>query len=149
MKTLGIIFALTILLAGGAIGSMSSLSQAQVYAPPPPRHLVTPWAGPNTPWVFYNGDWFSQGVLYYFFGPQYGWAPYYAYPRVYVVRPAYWYAPTWNAWYKANPGYWKHFHQTYPYWRVHQVGHHYDEAFYNRHHHGQGRGWHSGLQGKS
>ena len=35
MKKLGIIFALTILLAGGAIGSMPSLSQAQVYAPPP------------------------------------------------------------------------------------------------------------------
>ena len=93
MKKLGIIFALTILLAGGAIGSMSSLAHAQVYAAPPPLPLVSPWVGPNTPWVFYNGDWFSKGILYYYFGPKYGWAPYYAYPRVYVVRPTYWYAP--------------------------------------------------------
>ena len=58
MKKLGIIFALTILLAGGAIGSLSSLTQAQVYAPPPACPVMAPWVGPNTPWVYYNGDWF-------------------------------------------------------------------------------------------
>jgi hypothetical protein len=144
MKKLGIFFALTILLAGGAMVSMASLSQAQVLAPPPPLPLASPWVGANTPWVFYNGDWFAKGILYYYFGPKYGWAPYYAYPRVYVARPASWYAPKWNAWYKANPAYWNQFQQKYPHWRTHRVGHHYDEAFYNRYHRSQGRGWHSG-----
>ena len=149
MKNLRIIFALTILLTGGAIGAMTSPSQAQVYAPPPTRPLVTPWAGPNTPWVFYNGDWFLNGTLYYFFGPKHGWAPYYAYAPVYVVRPTYWYAPKWNAWYREHPMYWGNFHRKYPHWRGHNIGHRYDEAFYNRYHHGPNGGWHRGFHGQS
>lgn len=144
MKKLCMIFALSIVLTGVAVGIMSSFCQAQVYAPAPLVSVTvgSPWAGPNTPWVFYNGDWFSQGVLHYYFGPKYGWAPYYAYPRACVVRPAQWYGPKWHAWYAAHPACWQHFHQHYPYWRSHQVGHHYDEAFYNRYHRGQGHGWH-------
>ncbi|MFZ0052946.1 MAG: hypothetical protein WAK96_14310, partial [Desulfobaccales bacterium] len=75
---------LVILLVGGAIGAMSTFSQAQVYAPPPPRAVaVTPYVGTNTPWTFYKGDWFLNGLLYYFFGPRIGFAPYYAYPTTY------------------------------------------------------------------
>jgi hypothetical protein len=70
-------------------------------------------------------------MMYQFFGDQYGWAPYYAYPTTYVVRPQIWYAPKWNAWYQSNPHYWKDFEQRYPYWRGHRPGHHYDQNFYN------------------
>ncbi len=147
MKKLGIIFALTILLAGGAIGTMSTFSHAQVYAPPPPRPLLTPWVGNNTPWVFYKGDWFLNGILYNFFGPKYGFAPYYAYPPVYIVRPNNWYAPKWNAWYQGRPQYWNNFERQYPYWRGHQPGQHYNQNFYNTYHRGQGGGWNQGFHG--
>lgn len=145
MKKVSILLALTLMLTGGAIGIWAFPSQAQIYAPPPPQSAMAPWVGPNTPWVFYNGDWFRNGTLYHFFGPNYGWAPYYAYPPVHIVRPAHWYGPKWDAWYRAHPAYWKKFHHAYPYWRGHRVGHHYDEAFYHRHHHGPGRGWHKGY----
>lgn len=148
MKKVGIILMLMIMVAGGVFGAIPALSQAQVYAPPPLRPALAPAVGPNTPWVFYNGDWFLNGILHYFFGPKYGWAPYYAYPRVYVVRPASWYAPRWNVWYREHPVYWNNFHRKYPYWRGHKVGHHYDEAFYVNHHNGQGGGWHRGFPGK-
>ena len=68
MKRPILLLMLVILLAGGAIGAMSTFSQAQVYAPPPPGAAVTPWVGNNTPWTFYKGDWFMNGILYYFFG---------------------------------------------------------------------------------
>ena len=145
MKRLSVILVLAVLLGGGAVGLMPAPSQAQVYPAPPANIYATPWVGPSTPWVYYNGDWFLNGLLYYFFGPQYGWAPYYAYPSVYVVRPVYWYAPRWQTWYESHPVYWEHFHRQYPYWRGHQVGHHYDEQFYNQHHRGQGGGWHKGF----
>jgi len=139
---------LVILLAGGAIGAMSTFSQAQVYAPPPPRPVaVTPWVGNNTPWTFYKGDWFMNGILYYFFGPRYGFAPYYAYSQVYIVRPNNWYAPGWNSWYQGHPEYWNNFERQHPEWRGHQIGRHYDQNFYNRYHRGQGGGWNQGFQG--
>ena len=148
MKKVSILLVLAILLTGGALGTMSSPSEAQVFGPvPQPAAPVAmaPWVGQNTPWTFYNGDWFLNGVLYYFFGPKYGWAPYYAYAPTYIVRPAHWYGPRWNTWYQAHPVYWEHFHHDYPHWRDHRVGHHYDEAFYNRYHHGQGPGWQRGY----
>lgn len=152
MKRLGLFFLLllVILLAGGAIGAKATPAYAQgyggyVYPPPPPNPLSTPWVGPNTPWVFYQGDWFLNGILYHFFGNKYGWAPYYAYPPVYIVRPNIWYAPKWNAWYRHNPHHWQSFHQQYPYWRGHRVGQRYDQKFYDQHHHGQGKGWHRGF----
>jgi hypothetical protein len=106
-----------------------------------------PWVGQNTPWTYYNGDWFLNGVLYYFFGPKYGWAPYYSYAPVYVVRPPQWYGPKWNKWYRAHPVYWQNFNRAYPYWRNHRAGYRYNEAFYNQHHHGQGGGWQHGYHG--
>ncbi len=151
MRRLSVIFALAILLAVGAIGTMSAPSCAQMYGynyPPPPQNIyATPWVGPNTPWTFYQGDWFLNGILQYFFGNQYGWAPYYAYPTVYIVRPFTWYEPRWNVWYQHNPHYWQTFTQKYPYWRGHRVGQHYDQNFYNTHHRGQGEGWQQGFHG--
>ena len=79
----------------GASVTLSVPCQAQFieYQAPPPNAYEQPWVGPNTPWTYYNGDWFLNGILYYFFGPQYGWAPYYAYGPSYIVRPNNWYAP--------------------------------------------------------
>jgi hypothetical protein len=152
MKRLSFIFALVILLAGGAIGAMSAPSYAQGYAgynyaSPPQNPYATPWVGSNTPWTFYQGDWFLNGILHQFFGNQYGWAPYYAYPPTYIVRPNNWYEPKWNAWYQRNPRYWQTFEQKYPYWRGHRVGQRYDQNFYNKYHRGQGSGWNQGFQG--
>ncbi len=139
---------LVILLARGAIGAMSGPAAAQGYYPPQPQAVaVNPWVGNNTPWTFYKGDWFLNGVLQYFFGPRYGFAPYYAYPTVYIVRPENWYAPGWNSWYQGHPQYWSNFERQYPYWRGHQVGHVYDQNFYNQYHRGQGGGWNQGFQG--
>jgi len=147
MKKLGIIFALTILLAGCATAPMSPAPYAQGYAPPPQNLYATPWVGPNTPWVFYKGDWFLNGILYNNFGNTYGWAPYYAYPPTYIVRPNNWYAMKWNTWYQQNPHYWQNFQRQYPYWAGHQSGQRYDQNFYNRYHRGQGEGWNQGFHG--
>jgi hypothetical protein len=151
MKRLSLIVALIMLVAGGAVGSMAAPAEAQVYGysypAPPPNPYATPWVGANTPWTFYQGDWFLNGILQYFFGPQYGWAPYYAYPTVYIVRPANWYGPRWNVWYQHNPHYWRSFTAKYPYWCGHRVGQRYDQSFYNAHHRGQGHGWHQGFHG--
>lgn len=147
MKKLSIMVLLAILLTGSVLGVIPSPAGAQVYAPPPPQPVATPWVGPNTPWTYYNGDWFLNGILYYFFGNRYGWGPYYAYPRTYIVRPGNWYAPKWHSWYQAHPTHWQNFQRQYPYWRDHRVGHHYDEKFYHQHHHGQGGGWQKGFHG--
>src|SRR5271157_1130527 len=121
MKKIAFFLALAILLAGGAVTAMSAPSYAQAYQypPPPSDPYASPWVGGNTPWVYYNGDWFLNGILYYFFGPQYGWAPYYSYPPTYIERPGTWYAPRWLAWYQGNPQYYQQFQQAYPYWRGH------------------------------
>lgn len=145
MKKVSLMLALAILLTGGAISATSTSSNAQVYPPPPQNLYATPWVGASTPWVYYNGDWFLNGILYYFFGPQYGWAPYYAYAPTFIVRPNQWYAPRWNAWYNEHPRYWKEFHRQYPYWRDHRRSQHYNEVFYLKHHRGQGPGWHKGF----
>jgi hypothetical protein len=145
MKVVSIILALVLGLAGGAMSVMSPAAQAQVIVPGLPQAAAVPWVGANTPWTFYNGDWFLNGVLYYFFGNQMGWAPYYAYAPTYIVRPTYWYAPRWNTWYKAHPTYWTNFERRYPYWHGHRAGQHYDQNFYNRYHHGQGGGWQKGF----
>jgi hypothetical protein len=152
MKKIGIVLMLAMVLAGGVITAMPAPSQAQIYVPAPPPlapvpvAVSAPWVGPNTPWVFYQGDWFLNGILYYFFGNQYGWAPYYSYAPTFIVRPPQWYAPHWNAWYKAHPVYWTNFQRQYPYWREHHTGRHYDQNFYNKYHHGQGAGWHKGFR---
>ncbi len=152
MKKLSMILVLALVLASGAVTVMSAPAAAQVYGgytypAPPPNPYATPWVGPNTPWTYYNGDWFLNGILYYFFGQKYGWAPYYAYAPTYIVRPNYWYGPMWHAWYQGNPHYWENFRRAYPYWRDHQYGHRYDRDFYERHHHGQGGGWQRGWHG--
>lgn len=151
MKRVSKLLILAMIVTGGILGAVPILSQAQVFAPAPPPPaprpvVVTPWVGTNTPWVFYQGDWFLNGVLYHFFGNNLGWAPYYAYAPTYIVRPTYWYAPRWNDWYKAHPVYWTNFQHRYPYWRAHRVGHVYDQNFYNKYHHGQGLGWQKGFQ---
>jgi hypothetical protein len=149
MKKFSCLLVLSILLAGGVAGVMTAPAYAQVFAPPPPppHPILAPWVGPNTPWVHYNGDWFLNGVLYYFFGNKYGWAPYYAYAPTYIVRPNSWYAPSWNAWYQKHPVYWQNFTHQYPYWRAHQPGHVYGQNFYNQYHRGQGGGWQKGFHG--
>ncbi|MGP7987190.1 MAG: hypothetical protein ACLPPL_07075 [Desulfobaccales bacterium] len=146
MKRSIIFLLLAVVLAGGAIGVTSGPCSAQGYYPVQPV-AMTPYVGNNTPWTFYKGDWFLNGVLNYFFGPKIGFAPYYAYPQVYIVRPGNWYAPGWNAWYQARPQYWNNFERQYPQWRGHQMGRHYDENFYNRYNRGQGGGWNRGFQG--
>jgi len=149
MKKIAFILMTAILLAGGAVAAMSSPSYAQAYEypPPPPDPYVSPWVGPDTPWVYFNGDWFLNGVLYYFYGPEYGWAPYYAYAPSYIVRPETWYAPRWLGWYQGRPQYWESFHRQYPYWREHRQGQHYGQEFFEQHHRGQGGGWQKGFQG--
>jgi hypothetical protein len=148
MKKIALILVLALLLGGGAMAALSSPAQAQYAYPPPPADIYAyPWVGPNTPWTFFNGDWFLNGILYYFFGPQYGWAPYYAYPPIYIVRPETWYAPRWNVWYRGHPRYWETFRREYPYWARHRVGERYDRDFYERHHHGQGA-WQGGFHGR-
>ena len=147
MKKIRVIWLLAFLLAAGAIGALSTSSQAQVYPPPAPQAVAVPWVGTGTPWVFYQGDWFLNGILYNFFGNKIGWAPYYAYAPTYIVRPTYWYTPRWNTWYKAHPVYWTKFQRTYPYWRGHQPGRHYDQNFYHKYHRGQGVGWQKGFHG--
>jgi hypothetical protein len=140
---------LAILLGGGAVTAMSAPSYAQAYRyPPPPSNIyANPWVGPNTPWVYYNGDWFLNGILYYFFGPRYGWCPYYAYAPTYIVRPGTWYAPRWLTWYTGHPEYYQHFQQEYPYWREHRQGRRYDQRFFEQHQHGQAGEWQKGFRG--
>ena len=152
MKKLIFVLAIAIFLAGSAVGTMSTPSYAQGYGgynyPPPPQNIyASPWVGSNTPWVYYNGDWFMNGILYYFFGNNYGWAPYYSYPPTYIVRPNDWYASRWNTWYQQNPLYWQSFTQRYPYWRGHQYSQRYNQDFYNQHHRDQGGGWNQGFHG--
>ncbi len=72
MKNLTFILVIAIILTGGAVAAMSAPAHAQYgynYPPPPADPYAQPWVGPNTPWVNYNGDWFLNGLLYYFFGP--------------------------------------------------------------------------------
>jgi hypothetical protein len=140
MKRLSFILLAAILLAGAALGALSAPSLAQViqervyvYPPPPANPAATPWVGPNTPWVFYSGDWFYKGTLYYYFGPAYGWAPYFAYEPRYISRPSGWYNPRWSAWYKDHPEYVEDLLRVAPYWQKHQIGHVYDEDFYILH----------------
>ena len=149
MKQIAFILMTAILLAGGAVAVMSAPSYAQVYEypPPPSDPSASPWVGPDTPWVYYNGDWFMNGILYYFYGPDYGWAPYYAYSPSYIVRPGTWYAPRWMAWYQGQPQYLESFQRQYPYWREHRQGQRYSQKFYEQHHGGQGGGWQKGFQG--
>jgi hypothetical protein len=154
MKKLHLVLALAILLAASAVGAMPAPGYAQGYAgynypPPPPSPYATPWVGPNTPWTYYNGDWFLNGVLHHFYGPKYGWAPYYAYAPVYIVRPVEWYGPRWKVWYERHPHYWNNFVRKYPHWRHHKQGRHYDVSFYNKYHRGQGGGWQKGIHGKN
>jgi hypothetical protein len=152
MKKLSLVLVLAVLLSGGTLAAFSTSSQAQVayaYPAPPPNSYSCPWVGSNTPWVYYRGDWFLNGVLYNNFGPRYGWAPYYAYAPNYIVRPVQWYGSKWNAWYQGRPNYWETFNRRYPYWRGHYSGRHYDRDFYMAHHRGQGGGWHHGYHGDS
>jgi hypothetical protein len=147
-----LVSALTVVGCVGPYPGMGPSAQGyggNYYAPPPQNPYATPWVGSNTPWVFYQGDWFLNGMLYNFFGNQYGWAPYYAYPPTYIVRPNNWYEARWNTWYQQNPQYWQTFTQKYPYWRDHRYGQRYDQNFYNRYHRGQGEGWQKGFHGRA
>ncbi|MGC8490581.1 MAG: hypothetical protein ACP5SH_02475, partial [Syntrophobacteraceae bacterium] len=149
MKKFAFALVAVVVLAGGMITAASSPSFAQDYGydyPPPPADIYAqPWVGPDTPWVYYNGDWFLDGVLYYYFGPGYGWAPYYAYPYTNIIRPGDWYSPRWSTWYHGHPTYWQSFLGHYPYWRTHREGQRYNRSFYERHNRGQGPGWQKGF----
>ncbi|MDR3570381.1 MAG: hypothetical protein P4L43_20345 [Syntrophobacteraceae bacterium] len=148
MKKIACILIIAISLAGGAVAVISAPSYAQGYnyPAPPPNPDESPWVGLNTPWFYYNGDWFLNGVLYYYYGPNYGWAPYYAYSPDHIVRPQSWYAPNWMAWYQGQPQYRQSFERQYPYWREHRQGQRYSEKFFEQHNHGQGVGWQKGFQ---
>ena len=148
MKKIVFILMTAILLTGGAVVVMQAPSYAQdyEYPPQPDDPYASPWVGPDTPWVYYNGDWFLNGILYYFYGPQYGWAPYYAYTPDYIVRPDTWYSPRWLGWYQTRPQYWVSFQRQYPYWRQHREGQHYSQQFFEQHHRGQGAEWQKGFQ---
>ncbi|MDR3555196.1 MAG: hypothetical protein P4L55_10615 [Syntrophobacteraceae bacterium] len=149
MKKIAFALATVALLAGGMVAVAPSPSHAQDYEyPPQPADVYAqPWVGPDTPWVYYNGDWFLNGILYYNFGPEYGWAPYYAYPPVYMVRPQTWYAPRWFSWYQGHPIYGQNFLGHYSYWRGHREGQHYGRSFYEKHNPGHGGGWQKGFHG--
>jgi hypothetical protein len=149
MRKIAFFLMTTVFLTGGAVAVISAPSYAQVYEYPPlPADIyASPWVGPDTPWVYYNGDWFLNGILYYFFGPAYGWAPYYAYAPSYIVRPKTWYGSKWTSWYKAQPQYRQSFQQHYPHYSQHQQGKRYTQKFYEQHHSGQGGGWQKGFQG--
>ncbi len=154
MKKLHLVLALPLLVVVCTSLVMPAPGFAQgyasyTYAPPPPNPHTIPWVGPNTPWVYYNGDWFYNGVLHHYFGPKYGWAPYYAYPVTYIIRPVEWYGPKWKVWYERHPHYWNDFVRKYPYWRHHHQGRHYDVVFYNKYHRGHGGGWHKGFHDKN
>lgn len=151
MKKIAYIFMIAILLAGGAVAAVPAPSFAQDYEyPPRPADLTeSPWVGPDTPWVYYNGDWFLNGILYHYFGPDYGWAPYYAYAPTFIVRPETWYAPRWHVWYQRQPHFYVSFQRQYPYWRDHREGRHYDQRFYEQHNRGQGGGWQKGFTASS
>ena len=147
-----ILLVITLTVVGCASPNPGMAPQSPYYggtyeAPPPQYPSATPWVGSNTPWVYYQGDWFLNGLLYYFYGNQYGWAPYYAYPTTYIVRPAHWYEARWNTWYQQHPQYVQTFAQRYPYWRSHHYGQHYDQNFYNRYTPNQGGGWQKGYHG--
>ena len=140
--------------AGGrqAIGARPAPSYAQGYAgytyPPPPQNIyATPWVGSNTPWVFYQGDWFLRGVLFYFSGLNMAGRRITLIRPPAVIRPVTWYEPRWHHWYQGHPQYWQTFQRQYPYWHGHQAGQRYDQNFYNRSHHGQGAGWNQGFHG--
>jgi len=150
MKIVAFLLMAAISLAGGAVTILPAPSYAQVsqYSPVPPDPYELPWVGFNSPWVYYNGDWFLNGMLYYYFGPHYGWAPYYAYPPVYIVRPGTWYGPKWPAWYHQHPQYWQSFRGHYPYWRNHRQGERYSQKFYEEHHSGRDAGWQKGFKGR-
>lgn len=137
-----------VLLAGvGIVASVApSYAQAYTYPAPPPDPYASPWVGPDTPWVYYNGDWFLNGVLYYFFGPTYGWAPYYSYGSTYIVRPGTWYGSKWSSWYRGHADYHANFRQQYPHYTAHRQGKVYTQKFYQQHHSSQGAGWHKGFQ---
>ncbi len=66
----------------GAWSSHSAPLSAQGYLTRPRGDLYA-HGGAEYAVVYYNGDWFLNGILYYFFGPRYGWAPYYAYAPTY------------------------------------------------------------------
>ncbi len=143
MKKASILLALIIFLIGGAIVTMSS----PVLAQPHPPHQG-PWTGQNTPWTYYHGDWFKNGVLHYFYGNQHGWAPYYSHRPANVERPGEWYGDKWEHWYREHPKDMENFEHQYPYWRNHQVGEQYNESFYKQHHHGHGGGWQKEYHGE-
>jgi hypothetical protein len=146
MKKIFLVLMTAVLLAGGALALTPAPSYAQVYPPPPADIHASPWVGDDTPWVYYNGDWFLDGVLYYFFGPKYGWAPYYAYGPSFIVRPNNWYGSRWSSWYRGHPNYHAGFKQQYPHYVAHQQGRVYTQKFYEQHHSGQGGGWHKGFE---
>ncbi len=147
MKKVSLILGVAVLVAGVALVAISAPASAQVvvkekhyvYPPPPANPAASPWVGPGTPWVYYKGDWFYKGTLYYDFGPGRGWAPYYAYDTEVVVRPPDWYEPKYEVWYEEHPDVVTTFTRTYPYWSEHRVGVVYDEQFYIKHNTGENR----------
>ena len=149
MKKISFILMTAILLAGGAVAVMSTHSYAQVYEypPPPSDPSASPWVRSDTPWVYYDGDWFMNGILYYYYGPDYGGPP------ITLILSAILSDP--------EPGMlrdgWRGIRGSLLTWRVfngsilvgrgHRQGQRYSQKFYEQHHGGQGGGWQQGLQG--
>jgi hypothetical protein len=107
-----------------------------------------PWVGPDTPWVFWNNNWYYNGILYAFYGPL-GWWPYGYYANNLIVRNYAWYGPRWNRWYRARPVYWRNFHRHYGngrHWHSSYRGH--DAWRHHRRHGGHGRNLTRGGHGR-
>jgi hypothetical protein len=136
MKKASILLALAILLIGGIILTVSSPALAQMTS----GSQQGPYTGDNSPWTYYKGDWFKNGVLHYYYGNN-RWAPYYSKGPGSVQRPNEWYGEKWQTYNQQHPQNLTNFESQYPYWSSHQVGQKYDEKFYHQHHPEQGGGW--------
>ncbi len=155
MKKLSFIMVAAVMLAVVLQGTISAPALAQsvsveaksyTYPAPPQKPAEHPWVGPNTPWTYYNNDWFYKGTLYYDYGER-GWAPYYSYETTTVTRPSDYYDTKWSVWYQKNPTYTETLIREHPYWKEHHVGTVYNENFYITHDKREGenrwrRAWH-------
>jgi hypothetical protein len=146
---------LALCLMGGMVSIAAAQGPGEFVAPgpgpgpgPTPEVQVVavgaPWVGPNTPWVFWNNNWYYNGILYAFFGPL-GWWPNGYYGNNLIVRTDEWYGPRWVTWYRENPYYWDEFHRHYGNghhwhhgWHGHDAWHHWHHHnLHHHHHHGQ------------
>lgn len=110
MKSLPKALLVSLLVLGimGGVVAIAAAQEAEVAV----IAVGEPWVGPSTPWVFWNSNWYYNGILYGFYGPR-GWWPRSYYGNEFIVRNNVWYGPRWNNWYRGHPSYWRNFHRDY------------------------------------